>query len=38
MTTPMLVRKPSTSFGILVAAAKVMVCGKLWPCGSFHGP
>ena len=31
-------RMPGTRRGTPVSAAKFMVCGKLKPRGSFHGP
>ena len=36
--TPMCRRVRGTRFGSSAAATNVFVCGKLKPCGSFHGP
>ncbi len=37
-TNPQWSRIPATRRGTPVCAAKFMVCGKLKPLGSFHGP
>ena len=38
MTKPMCSRVPGSSTGSQVDASKLLVCGKLKPIGSFHGP
>ncbi len=38
MTKPTFSRVRSSSTGSQVLASNVFVCGKLKPCGSFHGP